>query len=110
VLAALERASRYSAFSLATVERILAAQARPKPALESWSDEDRQRLRETLTGPTIPPRSTSEYQSLLFDEQPTDEPPTQDQENGKANPEETRPGEPDPNHDDPEADGAGALA
>ena len=113
VLAALERAARYAAFSLSTVERILAAQARPKPALESWSDEERQRLRDTLTGPTIPPRSPSEYQSLLFDEQPTDEPPTQDQENGKANPEDTRPGEPEPNHDDPddpEADGAGIPA
>jgi transposase len=113
VLAALERAARYAAFSLATVERILAAQARPKPALESWSDEERQRLRDTLTGPTIPPRSTSEYQSLLFDEQRTDEPPIQDQENGQANPEDTRPAEPDPNGDDaddPEADGAGALA
>ncbi len=113
VLAALERAARYAAFSLSTVERILAAQARPKPALESWSDEERQRLRDTLTGPTIPPRSTSEYQSLLFDEQPTDESPTQDQENGKANPEDTRPGEQGPNPDDPddpEADGAGIPA
>jgi hypothetical protein len=71
-LAALERASRYAAFSLGTVERVLAAQARPKPALESWTDEQREQLRDIPGGPAVPPRSTSEYQSLLFDERPHD--------------------------------------
>ena len=76
LLSALERAARYGAFSLASVERILAAEARPKPPAESWIDEERQRLRETLADPPVSPRPTSEYQSLLSDEQPHHAPPT----------------------------------
>jgi transposase len=65
VLAAMDRAIRYRAFSFASLERILAVQAKPKtlpPSLaESYppplSDDD-----------PIRPRETTEYQPLLFDE------------------------------------------
>jgi hypothetical protein len=93
LLAALERASRYTAFSLRSVERILAAQARPKPALESWTDEQRDQLRDIPAGPAVPPRPTSEYQSLLSDEPSTHEPPIEDQERRETHPEaERKPG------------------
>jgi hypothetical protein len=65
VLAAMDRAMRYRAFSFQSLERILAVQAKPKtlpPSLaESYppplSDDD-----------PIRPRETTEYQPLLFDE------------------------------------------
>lgn len=72
VLAALERASRYGAFSHATVERILAVQAKPKSLLEMLADEGREHLEPLLTAESIPPRPTSEYQSLLVEEPDAD--------------------------------------
>ena len=62
---ALERASRYRAFSLSAVERILAALAEPRPALESVDDQARQHLDELLRQDPVPPRSTADYQQLL---------------------------------------------
>jgi transposase len=62
VLAAMERAVRYHAFSCGALERILAVQARPRPALECWDD----RYRPSLTDDTpVGPRPTSDYQELL---------------------------------------------
>ena len=63
--AALERATRYRAFSLSAVERILAALAQPRPALESIDDQARQHLDELLRRDPVPPRSTADYQPLL---------------------------------------------
>ncbi|GAC1692620.1 MAG: hypothetical protein PVS2B1_15830 [Candidatus Dormibacteraceae bacterium] len=111
LLAALERASRYAAFSLKTVERILAAQARPKPALESWSDEQREQFRDILSGPAVAPRPTSEYQSLLSDEPGNHEPPIQDQETQDTSSDEAPHANPDPNGDSPHGgDAAGPEA
>jgi transposase len=62
--AALERASRYRAFSLSVVERILAAQAVPRSGLEVLEAETREQLRR-IGGEAVPPRSTAEYQKLL---------------------------------------------
>lgn len=62
---ALERANRYRAFSLSAVERILAALAEPRPALESVDDQARQHLDELLRQDPVPPRSTADYQQLL---------------------------------------------
>src|SRR3984957_12090260 len=42
LIAALERAVRYGAYSHAAVERILSAQARPRTVLEALADEERQ--------------------------------------------------------------------
>lgn len=68
VRAALERAVRFGAFSLAAVRRILAAQARPKPLLEELADVQREALDESLRGDCIGPRPTSAYQHLLTSE------------------------------------------
>jgi transposase len=68
-LAALERAVRFGAYSAAAVERILAAQAKPKSVLETLADDQRQRLQPLLDEP-VPPRSTAEYQQLC--EEPSD--------------------------------------
>jgi hypothetical protein len=64
---AIERASRYRAFSLPAVERILAASATPRSALESVDDQARQHLDELLRQDPIPPRPTGDYQQLLED-------------------------------------------
>jgi transposase len=68
VLAALERASRYGAYSLAAVERILATKARPKGLLETLAEEDRRHLPDSLCSDPIAVRPTSEYQPLLPEE------------------------------------------
>jgi len=64
---AIERASRYRAFSLPAVERILAASAAPRSALESVDDQARQHLDQLLRQNPIPPRPTGDYQQLLED-------------------------------------------
>jgi transposase len=89
LLRALTRAIRYRAFSLRAVERILAVTARPKGLLETLADETRQRLAELHPDPPVPPRPTSEYQSLLeepsngegrvVEEQPREEPSSDEQ-------------------------------
>jgi hypothetical protein len=66
--AALERASRYRAFSLSVVERILAAQAVPRSGLDALQEESGAHLRQ-IGGQAVPPRSTAEYQKLLDSEE-----------------------------------------
>ena len=73
-----QTASRYRAFSLSAVERILAALAEPRPALESVDDQARQHLDELLRQDPVPPRSTADYQQLLDSE--NDLPPWDDPE------------------------------
>ena len=68
LLAALERAVRYGAFSANSVERILAVQARPKSVLERMADEEPYRWGELLGGDPTPPRPATDYQHLLFEE------------------------------------------
>ena len=62
---ALERAVRYRAFSWSAVERILAAQARPRTGWESLAVEARDQLSEMLRQSSLDARSTAEYQPLL---------------------------------------------
>jgi len=62
---ALERASRYRAFSFSAVERILAAQARPRSDWEALQAEAREHLDDVLRQPSLSSRSTAEYQELL---------------------------------------------
>jgi hypothetical protein len=80
VVAALERAVRYGAYSLAAVERILAAQARPKGVIETLTEAERQPLPPALGGAAVPPRPTAAYQPLLSKEpddgRPPETPPT----------------------------------
>ena len=69
LLAALDRACRYRAFSLTAVERILSAQARPKSTLASLTLEAQDQIDDVLRREPVPPRSASEYQSLLDEAQ-----------------------------------------
>jgi hypothetical protein len=62
---ALERATRYRAFSWSAVERILAAQARPRSVWESLQAEAQEQLEEVLRQTPLSARSTAEYQPLL---------------------------------------------
>ncbi|HTT63901.1 MAG TPA: IS21 family transposase [Bryobacteraceae bacterium] len=62
---ALERAARYRAFSWSAVERILAAQARPRSVQESLITEAHEQLAEILRQASLSARPTAEYQALL---------------------------------------------
>jgi len=64
LIAALERAIRYGAYSHAAVERILSLQARPKSVLEALVQEERRHLPPWLDEEPISPRPTSDYQEL----------------------------------------------
>jgi transposase len=66
-LAALERAVRYHAYSLASLERILAVQATPKPSWHNLSEDQQRLLRELSEQDPVPPRPTSDYLSLWND-------------------------------------------
>jgi transposase len=68
LLAALDRAVRFGAYSVGAVERILAAQAKPKSVLEALAEEapqETRRLRPDLFDEPVPPRPLSEYRQLL---------------------------------------------
>jgi transposase len=77
LVSALERAVQFGAFSLRSVERILAAQAQPKTPLESLGDQQQEHLRDILRDRPVPPRPTADYEQLYPDPQepPDDEPP-----------------------------------
>jgi len=78
LLRAVARAVRYRAFSLRAVERILAVTAQPKGLLETLADETRQRLAQLHPDPPVPPRPTSDYQSLLEEPSNGEGPPVND--------------------------------
>jgi transposase len=91
VTAALERAVRYGAFSLAAMQRILAVRGRPRTPLDVLADDHRTTLERLCDGPPTPPRPTSDYQALLgedpHDAQAIDpEAPLHDEEDGGAEP------------------------
>ena len=65
VSAAFERAVRYGAFSQSAVQRILAAQSRPKLPLDALADDHRSYLEGLLEREPTPPRPMSDYQALL---------------------------------------------
>jgi hypothetical protein len=74
LVAALERACRYRAFSLTAVERILAAQAQPKAPWLALAEEATASLTGLIGPDPVPPRSTAEYAPLLqADDGPQDE-------------------------------------
>jgi hypothetical protein len=64
--AALERAVRFGAYSASAVERILAAQAKPKSILQTLADDERRHV-QPLLEERVPPRSTADYQQLYED-------------------------------------------
>lgn len=65
LIRALERAVRYRAFSYSAVERILAAQAKPRSAKEALIIEAREQLEQMLLQTRLDPRPTADYQALL---------------------------------------------
>ena len=109
LLAALQRAVTYGAYSRDAIERILAAQARPKSPVDRLAEDSRQHLDESLLEPPLPPRPTSAYQQLLFEDpdgetQDDDEvtrSETQDACNEDASNEETHNAERDDGHPSP---------
>ena len=78
---ALDRAVRYHAFSWSAVERIVAAQARPRSAMESLTIEAQEHLDEILRQAPLASRSTAEYQPLLEETVKPDEDEKDDGEN-----------------------------
>jgi transposase len=60
VLAALERAVRYGAFSLQAIARILAARGHPKAPLDTLANDHQSYLDRLLDGAPTPPRPTSD--------------------------------------------------
>jgi hypothetical protein len=75
VLAAMQRAVVYHAYSLSSLERILAMQATPKPSWQATSQQQQETLHQLSGTESIEPRSTAEYQYLLFEENDIDDPP-----------------------------------
>ncbi len=90
VLAALERAVRYGAFSLAAIQRILAVRGQPKTPLDMLADDHRTSLERLCDGIPTPPRPTSDYQALLGEDpnnaEATDPEPPRHEEDGGAEP------------------------
>ena len=74
LLAALERAVRYGAYSAKSIERILAMQARPKTCWDRMAEEKPSHLGDLLSDDPTPPRPAAEYQHLLFEENDADDP------------------------------------
>jgi transposase len=91
VIAALERAVRYGAYSHAAIARILLVQARPKTTLEALAEEER-RLPSWLGEDEVSPRPTSGYQYLCESEEGEDEDPNSAQ--GEARGDGTAPEDP----------------
>jgi hypothetical protein len=83
VLAALERAVRFGAFSLVAMRRILAAHARPKPLLDELAELHKGALDPSLREEPIGPRPTSDYQHLLSPEEAA-EPPSEERPGDQA--------------------------
>jgi len=74
LLAAMERAVKYHAYSFSSLERILNIQAKPKASWQQLSETDQETLRrlaEANDNEAIKPRSSDEYQYLLFEESGT---------------------------------------
>jgi transposase len=65
LLAALERAVRFGAYSLNAVERILAARAQPQSLLAALADRERRHLPDHLRDNPVSPRPTTEYRPVV---------------------------------------------
>lgn len=70
---AIERASRYRAFALTAVERILAAQAQPRSGLDFLDTEAREHLVQFCGQERVTPRPMAEYSNRIDPEEPLDE-------------------------------------
>jgi transposase len=84
--AAIERAVRFGAFSLRSVERILAAQAQPKTPLESLGEQQQRHLREMIEDRPVPPRPTADYEQLYLPEPRDDDQPPETRDQNQPQP------------------------
>jgi hypothetical protein len=67
LLAAMERAVRYHAYALSSLERILVIQATPKKPWQAWDSQAPPQRPDLPPSETILPRDSRDYQRLLFD-------------------------------------------
>jgi transposase len=65
LIAALERAARYGAYSRSAIERILAVTATPKASLDRLAEEETRQLRSLLGDTPVRPRTGEEYGDLF---------------------------------------------
>lgn len=87
VLAALERAVRYHAYSLSSLERILGVQATPKASWQLISEQQQEILRKLSEADSIEARPSEQYQYLLFQEPaPRDTPQAEQQQQQQQQP------------------------
>jgi transposase len=98
VVAALERAVHYGAFSLQALARILAVRSQPKAPLDALAEDQRRHLPPWLDEEPVSPRPTSDYQALLIqgadDAEPSD--PATPSEPPAAGPDDRDGGHPQP--------------
>ena len=71
LVAAIERAVRYGAYSRPAIERILAVTATAKPPLSKLAEQENRQLKSLLGDQSVPPRSGKEY-GELFRNQPSE--------------------------------------
>ncbi|HEY2787562.1 MAG TPA: IS21 family transposase [Fimbriiglobus sp.] len=94
LLAALERAVRFGAYSLNAIERILAARAQPQSLLAALADRERRHLPDHLRDNPVSPRPTTAYRPLVeesIDHAAPQDPPTPDTAAGPPPDEAGRP-------------------
>jgi len=65
LVAAIERAVQYGAYSRSAIERILAVTATPKTALDQRADQEARQLKFLLDAPPVTPRPGKEYDRLF---------------------------------------------
>jgi transposase len=92
-LAAMERAVRYHAYSLSSLERILAHQATPKASWQSLSDRQQEAIRGLTEADSVDARSSTAYQYLLFEENDSDDPEKQEDRNDTSQADPPAPGD-----------------
>ncbi len=114
LLAAIERAVRYGAYSRSAIERILAIQATPKTALDTLAEKEQQQLSSLLGDDPVRPRSGKDYQKLLdLDHEHNDEASEQNAEEddgeNDAPPDSHESGDQDRPDEDDDADCAGIV-
>jgi transposase len=73
VQAALERAIRYHAYSLSSLERILNMQATPKASWQIISDTQQDTLEKLTESDSVDARPSADYQYLMFGENESDD-------------------------------------
>jgi hypothetical protein len=79
LLAAMERAVRYHAYSFSSLQRILDAQATPKASWQMLSQQQQETLRKLTEADSIESRHSADYQYLLFHEENDSDGPQEDE-------------------------------